>query len=91
MAHLLAGRCDDASFWAERAMREMPTWIPAHIAAAASHGLAGRPGPARAAAESLRRLSPSFRAAEVMNVFPLCRPEDVARLVDGLLKAGLPA
>jgi TolB-like protein len=89
-AHLGAGRCDEASSWAERAMREMPTWVPAYIAAAASHAIAGRSDAARAAAASLRRLSPSFRASQLGEIFPLRRAADLARLVEGLRKAGLP-
>jgi adenylate cyclase len=89
-AHLSAGRCDDASSWAGRAIREMPSWVPAHIVAAASNALAGRSDAAQQAAANLRQLSPTFRLSQVGNVFPLRRPEDLIRLVDGLRRAGLP-
>jgi adenylate cyclase len=89
-AYLSAGRCDDASSWAGRAMREMPSWVPAHIVAAASNALAGRSDAAQQAAANLRQLSPTFRLSQVGNIFPLRRPEDLTRLVDGLRRAGLP-
>jgi adenylate cyclase len=89
-AHLLAGRCDDASSWAERAIRGMPNWVPAHIIAVASYAIAGRSDAAQEAAASLRQLSPAFQISQLGNTFPLRRPEDLARLVEGLRRAGLP-
>ena len=41
-AHFIAGRYDAASFWAEKAMRERPNYLPATRDLAAAHALAGR-------------------------------------------------
>ncbi|SEE20254.1 adenylate cyclase [Rhizobiales bacterium GAS191] len=89
-AHLAAGRYDEASSWAGRAMRETPHWVPAYIVAAASYAIAGRLDAAREVAASLLRLSPAFRISQLGNAFPLRRPEDLARIADGLRGACLP-
>jgi DNA polymerase/3'-5' exonuclease PolX len=41
-AHLLAGRFDEASSWAEKSFREEPNYLVAAAVTAASHALAGR-------------------------------------------------
>jgi len=41
-AHFFAGRYDEASSWAEKAVRARPTWLTAVRGAAASHARAGR-------------------------------------------------
>src|SRR5262249_41211124 len=89
-AHFTAGRYEDALSWVERAIRGMPNWVPAHIVAAAGNAIAGRPDEARGAAARLRQLSPAFRISQLGNLFPLRRPEDLAKLVEGLRKTGLP-
>jgi tetratricopeptide (TPR) repeat protein len=42
IAHMMAGRYDEASSWATKAFRDWPSHVPAAAAAAASHALAGR-------------------------------------------------
>ena len=42
LTHLFAGRFDEASMWAEKAVRELPSFLAGLTAAAASHALAGR-------------------------------------------------
>jgi hypothetical protein len=44
---------------------------------------------ARKAAAQLRELAPSFRIAHVRTLFPLRRPEDLAKCIEGLRLAGL--
>jgi len=58
--------------------------------AAASHALAGRLAKAQEAMARLRELDPATRAANVKEWIQLRQPEDLARLEDGLRKAGLP-
>ncbi len=90
LAHLLAGRFDIASSWAENASRTLPSFlVPASIVAA-SHALAGRTGAARAAMHRLRQLDPALRIANLDDWLPLRRAEDIARFTDGLRRAGLP-
>ncbi|MGH6799678.1 MAG: tetratricopeptide repeat protein, partial [Roseiarcus sp.] len=89
-AHFLAGRYDEASLWAGRALRLRPTYIPAMRELAAANALAGRLSEAQKTMARLRQLAPSVRVANVKDWIPLRRPEDLARLEDGLRKAGLP-
>jgi TolB-like protein/tetratricopeptide (TPR) repeat protein len=89
-AHFLAGRYDAASSWAEKAMWAQTNYMTPIRIAAASHALAGRLAEARKAIARLRELDPATRVASVKEWIQLRRPEDLARLEDGLRKAGLP-
>jgi hypothetical protein len=42
LAHLFAGRFDEALSWAEKALRDLPSFLIAVCIIAASHALAGR-------------------------------------------------
>ena len=90
MAHLLAGRFDAASSWAEKAVGEMPSFLMPVGVVVASHALAGRMDEARRALRDLRRLDPALRVSGLGDWLPLRRPQDLATLADGLRKAGLP-
>jgi TolB-like protein len=90
MAHLLSGRFDAASSWAETALRDLPSFLLAVGLAAASHALAGRTDEARRAMSQLRRLGPALRISNVKDWVLLQRPEDLSTFADGLRKAGLP-
>jgi TolB-like protein len=89
-AHLLAGRFNDASSWAEKALSDLPTFLPAVSIIAASHALAGRMEEAHRAMQHFRQLYPALRVSGLKNWMPLRRAEDLARFEDGLRKAGLP-
>jgi TolB-like protein/class 3 adenylate cyclase len=89
-AHFLAGRYDEASSWAEKALREHPNHSPAMRMAAASHALAGRLAEAHEAMARMRRVDPALRVSTVADRVPFRRPEDFSRYVEGLRKAGLP-
>ena len=90
IAHLFAGRFDEASSWAEKALGEAPDFVVAGGVLAASHALAGRSEEARRAMQQLRRANPNLRVSTSRDWFPLRRPEDIAMLADGLRRAGLP-
>lgn len=90
LAHLFARRFDFAAAWAEKAYRELPSFVMAVAIIAASHALAGSPEKSRLAIEQLRQLSPDFRLSGLADWLPLRRPEHLAILVDGLRQAGLP-
>jgi hypothetical protein len=77
----------DALSWAEMAIREKPDYLLPHYIVAASNALAGRLADARRAMGRVRQLDPSL---DTSNLFPLRRPEDLARLAEGLRLAGLP-
>ena len=95
-AHFFAGRYDDASSWAEKALaassprlQEKPGYHPALLIAAASNALAGRLEEARNAIARLRQLNPTPHISNLKNQVPLRRPEDLDRYAEGLRKAGL--
>jgi TolB-like protein len=89
-AHLFAGRFDDASSWAEKAYRDLPSFLMAVAVVAASHALAGRIDEARRAMDDLHRLDPALRISSLKNWLSIRRPEDLAVFADGLRRAGLP-
>ena len=90
MAHLFAGRFDAASSWAEKAFRDLPSFLIVVGIIAASHALAGRTDEARRAMQHLRQLDPALRISNLKDWLPLRRPEDLATFADGLRRAGLP-
>jgi len=89
-AHLFAGRFDAASSWADRASKDLPSFLLVAGVAAASHGLAGRTEEARRAMTDLRKLDPSLRISNLRDWLPIHRAEDLATFADGLRWAGLP-
>jgi tetratricopeptide (TPR) repeat protein len=90
LAHLCLGRHDEASSWAEKAVREKPDHSAVLRIAAGCHAHAGRADQARKAIGRLRQLYPALRVSSMGDVVAFRRPEDVARLVEGLRLAGLP-
>ena len=89
-AHFLAGRYEQASVRAERALRQHPNDQPLLRVAAASHALTGRIAEAGKIVTRIRQLDPELRLSRIAGQAPFRRPEDVSRYVDGLRKAGLP-
>jgi TolB-like protein len=90
LAHFFAGRFDSASAWAEKALGNLPSLLVAAAVAAASHALAGRTEEALQSMQRLRALNPSLCISSLKDWLPIHRPEDLARLADGLRLAGLP-
>ena len=89
-AHFLAGRYDEASSWAEQAVRQYPNYLPALRMTAASHALAGRLAQAQEAMARMREIDPALRVTNLTHLVPFRRPEESARYAEGLRKAGLP-
>ena len=89
-AHFMAGRFDEASLWAGKAMWEHTNYLTTLVIAAASNALAGRPAEAQKALVRLRELDPTLRVSNVKDWGAFQRPEDLAKLEEGLRKAGLP-
>ena len=90
LAHLLAGRYDQASSFAKQSLQNQPDYPSALRILAASSALIGQPKDAQKAVARLRRLDPASRVSDLGDRFPLRRLEDLARFADGLRKAGLP-
>jgi TolB-like protein len=89
-AHLIAGRFDVASSWAEKALRELPGFGLACGILAASYALAGRTDAAGRTIEHLRQIAPHMSIANLMDWIPFRRPQDLELFAGGLRKAGLP-
>jgi TolB-like protein len=89
-AHFIAGRFEEASLWAGKAMWEQTNYLTTLFIAAASNALAGRPTEAQKNMARLRELYPTLRVSNVKEWAAFRRPEDLARLEEGLRKAGLP-
>jgi TolB-like protein len=90
LAHLFARRFDEASSWAGKAFRDLPSFLMVVAIIAASHALAGRADEARRAMQHLRQLDPVLRASNLKDWLPIRHQQDLAVFVDGLRKAGLP-
>jgi adenylate cyclase len=90
LANLCAGRFDEASSLAERAILDLPNWPIALSVAAASSALAGRPFGARTSIVRLHQRNSTLNVSDLTKYFPFRRPEDLARIVEGLRMAGVP-
>ncbi|TIU32852.1 MAG: tetratricopeptide repeat protein [Mesorhizobium sp.] len=90
VAYLFAGRYEEASSWAERSLQEKPDFLGSLRYAAASYAHAGRADEAQKVVSRILALNPGQRISNLADVMPTCRPADLALLVEGLRKAGLP-
>jgi TolB-like protein/Tfp pilus assembly protein PilF len=89
-AHFFAGRYEDALSWARKAIQGRPNWRAAMRIFAAAAALAGRLKEAEQAMARMRENDPSWRLSHVRKIRFFRRPEDLAKLEEGLRKAGLP-
>ena len=90
LAHLCAGRYEEACMWSEKALQAGPNYAPGYRIAAASNALVGRIEKAQKIAARIRQFDAGFRVSSAKDILPFRRPEDLARYEDGLRKAGLP-
>ena len=89
-AHFFAGRYGEASTWAEKSLQYQVNYSAALRVLAASMSLAGRLEEAQGAILRLRHLDPALRVSHIKKLVPIRRPDDLARLEEGLRLAGLP-
>jgi adenylate cyclase len=89
VAHLSAGRFDQALSWAEKAVQERSNFFVGTCVVAASAALAGKLAQAEKAMVRLRELNPALRISNLKDMQPFRRPEHLARLSEGLRMAGL--
>jgi hypothetical protein len=87
---LCAGRFDEAAPWAEKSLRDLPSFLIAVCIIAAGHAFAGRMDEAQRAIQNLRRLNPALRLFNLKDWLLFHRPEYLTILSDGLRRAGLP-
>jgi TolB-like protein len=90
LAHFVAGRFDEAAPWADKALRDLPSFLIAVCIIAASHAFAGRMNEAQRAIQNLRLLDPALRLSNLKDWLLFHRPEYLTTLSDGLRRAGLP-
>jgi adenylate cyclase len=90
LAHVFAGRFENAAAIAEQALSEGPNLHQALRAAATSYALLGQIEHAQKALARLLQIDPTLRISKLKDLTPLQRPEDIARYVEGMRKAGLP-
>jgi TolB-like protein/tetratricopeptide (TPR) repeat protein len=89
-ALFVSGRYDEALDCAQTASLRQPGYLTPIEVAAASAALAGRLDVARTWVERLREINPKFSVSDFKNLRPLRRQQDLAKLEEGLRKAGLP-
>lgn len=89
-AHFLAGRYDVALSYADKSVRDNPTFLLSVCSLAACSALAGRPEQARSALVQALECSPNLRASNLKDLISFRGATDLAKFVDGLRKAGLP-
>ncbi|WP_246737633.1 adenylate/guanylate cyclase domain-containing protein [Nordella sp. HKS 07] len=89
-AHFLAGRHEEALVMAVAAVENQPNYALANSILAASAAHCERPAIARAAVARLRVQEPGLRISRITDLFPVRSSGDLAKLAEGLSKAGLP-
>ena len=89
-AHFFAGRDNQALSAAEHCLRDMPKYVPALRIVAASSALTGATDRARIAIARIREFNPGYCISGIKERIPCRRSEQIARMMEGLRKAGLP-
>jgi adenylate cyclase len=89
LCDFLAGRYSESIVYQRRAVELRPDYFAALTALAAAAGLAGEDDTASHALAEVKRVQPSLSVDWIERYHPLVRPEDRARFIDGLRKAGL--
>jgi adenylate cyclase len=90
IAQLFAGRFAEAYSSAEAVTRELPGFLTSTCIAAVSAAHAGRVSDAQKAVTLILQIDPALRISNVGTLIHFRRPEDAAKWVEGLRKAGLP-
>src|SRR5262249_41166571 len=88
-AHLRAGRYEEGSLWADKALRDQPRSADAAQAVVLSSALLGNPEKAKDAMRRLLEIAPTRRISTAL-VSRNLSPERHARLADILRRAGMP-
>lgn len=91
IAEFVAGRYSESIMWLKKSNRASPRFIASLRMLAAAHALAGNEESAKSAGRRLIDIEPTFRIKNFVGWYPLQRPEDRAKLSEGLKIAGLPA
>jgi tetratricopeptide (TPR) repeat protein len=90
IAEFVASRYDQAIGWLRKAQRMNARFVACHRTLTASLALSGDIEAAKVAAKDLLAVVPAYRVSVVAATYPLRRPGDLERLVEGLRLAGVP-
>jgi TolB-like protein len=90
VAHLLQGQYAAAENWAIKALHHQPSWMFALRALAVSRALAGKIDEAREVMARMLQVNPALRLSQMEELLPFRRPQDFARMIEGLRLAGMP-
>jgi adenylate cyclase len=89
ISYCWTGQYEEAIKWCERAVREAPNSLFAHLFMAMAYSLAGRDEEARVAAAEVLRIHPRFSLEKFAKKVGYKNQEDKERLIIALRKAGL--
>ena len=89
-AHFIAGNYEAMVVEAKEGARQRPDGVGAYRVLVVGCAHLGRLDEGRAAAERLKELQPGITLGWVERHIPIANPDDRARYVEGLRKAGLP-
>ncbi len=90
VAHFIAGNYEAMVAEAKEGARQRPDGVGVYRALVAGLAHLGRLDEARVAAERLKELQPGITLGWTEQHIPIANPDDRARYVEGLRKAGLP-
>jgi TolB-like protein/class 3 adenylate cyclase len=90
LAHFISGHDNEAFAWAEKSSQRNPFLLAAAWIAAASAANLGRTADVEKYLARMRQLDPSVSIALIRDRINVRRPQDLARLIESLRKAGLP-
>ena len=90
MAHVAAGRYEDAVDWAQRSRQRKPDYPLAYLAVAGTYVQLDRIDEARSALEEALRLNPAYSVSGLRLPLAGADPALRERIIDALRKAGLP-
>ena len=88
--HFFAGRNEEASSWAETAVRQQPNYLSAQRIMMACHAMSGRVEEAREVCARAMQLNPAQRISGITNLGPYRRPEEIEKLAQAFRIAGMP-
>ncbi len=89
-SYFFAGNYDEASMWAEKAMRESPNYLTGQRIAMACQAMSGRVDEAREACSRVMKMDPTQRISDIRDRQPFRRDADVAKLAEAFRLAGMP-
>jgi len=90
-AHFFAGRHEEASKLAATATQQQPNYLAGQRIMMACHAVMGRLDEARASCATVMQIDPSQRVSGNKARAPFQRPEDMKKLKEAFLIAGMPA